>query len=323
MREQFAHLSPSHKIGVVIAIVALFFLSGMLSYVYVTSRALEALPERTATSTTSLHVHNHFADLSLQAKAVYVYNLSQNKELYARNADVSLPLASLTKVMTALAVSEVLDPKTKVTIPHYLGAPMSPTDSLLKGEQWSIRDVMTYTLVVSSNDGAEYLASLADVPLHDTYPLSPATSTTIWRMNDLAQHLGLTSMTFESVSGLDLDATHASSYGSARDVAYMLAYAASSSPDLFSGTIQKTVNLTELNGKTHTIHNTDEALAAIPGVILGKTGYTDLAGGNLAVLFEAGPNTKIVAVVLGSTESGRFDDMKSLVEATVQTMSNP
>ena len=50
-------------------------------------------------------------------------------------------------------------------------------------------------------------------------------------------------------------------------------------------------------------------------MIMGKTGLTDLAGGNLVVLFEAG-GRRYAAVVLGSTEEGRFSDMRQLVATT-------
>ena len=46
---------------------------------------------------------------------------------------------------------------------------------------------------------------------------------------------------------------------------------------------------------------------------MGKTGLTDLAGGNLAVVFDVGLAHPVVAVVLGSTEYGRFEDMQKLV----------
>jgi D-alanyl-D-alanine carboxypeptidase len=47
---------------------------------------------------------------------------------------------------------------------------------------------------------------------------------------------------------------------------------------------------------------------------MGKTGTTDLAGGNLAIVFDIGLAHPITAVVLGSSERGRFTDMRKLVE---------
>jgi D-alanyl-D-alanine carboxypeptidase len=47
---------------------------------------------------------------------------------------------------------------------------------------------------------------------------------------------------------------------------------------------------------------------------MGKTGFTDLAGGNLAIVFDVGLAHPVVAVVLGSSEEGRFSDMQKLVD---------
>jgi D-alanyl-D-alanine carboxypeptidase len=50
----------------------------------------------------------------------------------------------------------------------------------------------------------------------------------------------------------------------------------------------------------------------------GKTGLTDLAGGNLAVIFDIAPNHPVAAVVLGSSEKSRFDDIEKLVDKTLE-----
>ena len=54
--------------------------------------------------------------------------------------------------------------------------------------------------------------------------------------------------------------------------------------------------------------------------VLGKTGFTDLAGGNLAIVFEAGPLYPIAVVVLGSTAEDRFTDVEKLVWATLESL---
>jgi D-alanyl-D-alanine carboxypeptidase len=52
-------------------------------------------------------------------------------------------------------------------------------------------------------------------------------------------------------------------------------------------------------------------------MLLSKTGFTDLAGGNLAIVFDAGVNHPVAVVVLGSTEDSRFTDVSELVGATL------
>ncbi|MBI5004251.1 D-alanyl-D-alanine carboxypeptidase [Candidatus Kaiserbacteria bacterium] len=263
-----------------------------------------------------------FASTTLQASAAYVLDVTDNHILYSLNPDAQLPLASITKVPMALVVSEVLTPEMRLVIPRDTGYPASP-DRLITGDTWRIGDVIDLTLAASSNDGAEILAEAANESLRAKYPLAPiggATSATLWRMNDLAKQLGLSKTYFLNVSGLDESTTQSGAYGSARDVATLFAYAASTSPRLFAGTTQSSFSLMSLNGATATAINTDKALNAIPGIIMGKTGYTDLAGGNLAIVFEPVPGHRVIAVVLGSTETGRFEDMKKLVAATQDTI---
>ena len=74
--------------------------------------------------------------------------------------------------------------------------------------------------------------------------------------------------------------------------------------------------MTDVHGFTHNVENTNTSAAAIPGLIGSKTGFTDLAGGNLAVVFDVGLSRPVIAVVLGSTKETRFTDIEQLVNAT-------
>jgi len=58
-------------------------------------------------------------------------------------------------------------------------------------------------------------------------------------------------------------------------------------------------------------------VGTIPRLLLSKTGYTDLAGGNLALVFDAGIMHPIAVIVLGSSKSARFTDGTALVAATL------
>lgn len=263
---------------------------------------------------------DYFADISVEAKAAVVIDIQSGKTLYEKNADAELPLASLTKVALALAVAEALPANSLITIPYY-AAGADGSEHLLKGERWSVSDVVDFTLIASSNSGARILADATNAAIHDRFPQSPADEAALWRMNDLAKSLGLQSMFFLNVSGLDLSASQAGAYGSAHDVASLFAYAASAEPSLFAGTARDGVLLTSPNGRERaSAQNTNEAQGAISGLIMGKTGLTDLAGGNLAIVFDVGLAHPVVAVVLGSSEKGRFSDMQRLVAATRKTI---
>ncbi len=273
------------------------------------------VPEKAQTAAAAI-APSPFDGIQLISKAAVVIDIQTGKTLYEHNADAQLPLASLTKVAMALAVAEVLPTDDVITIP-YNTLWSSNADPLRKGDRWRVRDVLDYTLIASSNEGADILAAAADDRLHARFPQSPADGATLWRMNDLAQSLGLSGTYFLNVNGLDISTTQSGAYGSARDVAKLFAYAASAQPSLFAGTAEDGELLTSVNGKNTTLPtNTNESRGRISGLIMGKTGLTDLAGGNLAVVYDVGLAHPVVAVVLGSTKDGRFDDIQKLVAAS-------
>jgi D-alanyl-D-alanine carboxypeptidase len=263
-----------------------------------------------------------YPNLSLTATAAIVMDLTDNKVLYALNPDIQLPLASLTKVPLVLAVSDALSPETIITIP-YDTAPSGSLERLVKGGRWKLQDIVDFTLVASSNEGAEILANAANDSIRNKYPDAPENLATIWRMNSIAQGLGLNRTYFLNVSGLDISPTLSGAYGSARDIAALFAYAAASEHlSLFSKTASDGIVLTSVDGRSKArAYNTNEALGQIAGLKMGKTGLTDLAGGNLAVVFDSGSERPVVAVVLGSTREGRFSDIRQLVATTIANSS--
>jgi D-alanyl-D-alanine carboxypeptidase len=268
---------------------------------------------QSASAAEVLQAKDAFVNVSLHAQGALIADIDTGVVLYAHNADTQLPLASLTKVPLVLAVSEVLDPNSIITIGHDTSY-NSKASQLLAGERFKTSDLISYTLVASSNDGAQTLADAADESLNAKYPQANGAGT-VWRMNDLARSLGLTETYFLNPTGLDLSTTQSGAYGSARDVAKLFAYASKSAPQLFEKTATSSIVITSLDGEIAHAENTDEALDAIPGMIMGKTGLTDLAGGNLAVVFTAN-GKRYVAVALGSTEQGRFTDIQQLTAAT-------
>src|SRR3989338_6410683 len=178
-----------------------------------------------------------------------------------------------------------------------------------------------FALVASSNEGASILTEAAEDAILVKYPSATQGGAALWRMNDIAKNLGLSNMVFLNTNGLDESGTQAGAYGSSRDVALLFGYAAQTAPAWFEHTSRDTIVIRAKTGETIPAVNTDEAPPAVPGIIMGKTGYTELAGGNLAVVFEVGPAHPIVAVVMRSTQDGRFSDMKKLVAATVAAIA--
>lgn len=292
--------------------IATFF----LVYAYASERPAES--SQVASAVESLSISG---DLVIEANSALVVELNTGKILFSKNADAPLPLASLAKVPLALAVSEVLLPDDYIIIP-YDTAFTEGGQRLLRGEKWTVRDILHFTLIASSNESAQILADAADAKLHALYPSSVAGEAALWRMNDLVKSLGLAQTHFINVNGLDASETQSGGYGTARDMARLFAYAATVKSNIFAGTTKNGLLLTDTLGGTTSAFNTNQILGDIPGLIMGKTGFTDLAGGNLVVVFDAGLSQPVVAVVLGSSKDGRFRDMRTLVSAARASISH-
>lgn len=258
-----------------------------------------------------------YSDLSLSAKSVYVYDLKGKRELYAYNGNAQLPLASLTKIMTVVTALPLLQEGVTIAIlPEFL---KSEGDSgLFPNERFRLNDLLDLTLIGSSNDGASALAAVAGARAQVNEALNSGPAEFVKMMNQKAHELGLLQTYFLNPTGLDESGYVSGAYGSARDVALLFSYAISAYPRLFEATTREHLDFESLSEITHKVKNTNKFVGKIPSLLASKTGYTDLAGGNLVIAFDAGPNQPIVIAVLGSTEEGRFEDAEKLVWASLE-----
>jgi len=246
----------------------------------------------------------------IEADAAYVWDIKTKRVLYEKNADTPLPLASITKLMTALVAYELVTEDTTVSVP-LRAAQQESAHGLTIGEQFTLNDLLTLSLVSSANDAAYTLANSIGALL------GPADATTqfVTAMNIRAEELGLSSLTFSNTTGLDIPGPKAGGIGSARDVSLLLAYMLEQYPSLLSTSTDATARVYNTDGTPHTIENTNPITTELPNLLASKTGYTDLAGGNLTIAFDAGFNRPIVITVLGSSREGRFTDVATLIAA--------
>lgn len=269
-----------------------------------------AVPVAAEQAESSADPYEHVA---LTARAAYVWDVREQRALYQKNASLELPLASLTKLMTALVAAEALHEDALVEITA--DAIRQDGDSFMaEGERFRFSDLAALTLVTSSNDGAYALAAAAGRALAGTSD-TPA-DTFVAAMNEKAAEIELTGTEFLNPTGLDLDEQTGGAYGSVRDVAFLMEYLVVEHPEVLAGTREATGIIFDQAGLRFHATNTNEIVAEIPGLIGSKTGFTDLAGGNLAIAYDAGLNRPIVIAVLGSTREGRFSDMATLIAHT-------
>ncbi len=255
-----------------------------------------------------------FNNLDLQAKSVYVFDVVEKKVIFKKNEFAQFPLASLTKMMMALTATDLFPANSHVTIKKEFLQEEGDT-GLLVDESWKLKDLLDFSLVVSSNDGARSVASVVGAMDLKTDNYDMGRKDFIEKMNDEARTLGLKQTYFVNESGLDEGET-SGGYGSALDVGKLMEYILKNKPQLLEATKYENLTIDSINAE-HTVKNTNIDIGNIPGLIASKTGYTDLAGGNLAIAFDASIGRPIIVVVLGSTIDGRFDDISKLVQASL------
>ena len=249
------------------------------------------------------------------AKSAYVFDIKENKVLYKKNEFIQLPLASLTKLMMALTASRLFPVNSKVIIKkEFLSA--EGDSGLFADESWRLSDLLDFSLMVSSNDGARSIASVVGAFDLKTEDYILGRRDFITKMNLLAKELDLKQTYFTNESGLDVGGV-SGGYGSAIDVANLMKYILKNYPDILEATKYQSLEILSLT-KIHKAENTNIDINKIPNLIASKTGYTDMAGGNLAVAFDASIGRPVIVVVLGSSVDGRFNDVSALVKASLE-----
>lgn len=249
-----------------------------------------------------------FNDVVISAKAAIVLDPQTGEIIYSKNINQAMPLASITKIMTALVAEELipLPEATTVTITKEDLRPEGDS-GLIVGQTWKLKDLINFSLISSSNDGIHAVARTAG---------EIAKTDFIAAMNRRAKELHLTQTSFRNESGLDINSnSEVSAFGSAEDVAQLFAYVTNNKPELIEATKNKNMLVADANNKTRVANNTNEVTDQIPSLLASKTGYTDLSGGNLAVVFDRGLDQKAIVVVLGSTQEARFTDVVTLAKA--------
>ena len=268
-----------------------------------TSPETTALPAAAVTAAPK----DPFEGLNLTGQAAIVVDLSNGQTLYSQNADARLPLASLTKLITFFEAQRVLSPQSLVTMSSTSLA-QDGDYGFVQGETFTYQDLAKLALTNSSNDAAEAIAEAAAQATGQTIPAYMATA---------INAAGLSHTSATNSTGLDLSLTEAGAYGSARDVAKLAQEFLAAAPVISEATTHSAVTIYSTAGVAHSLSNTNPDVSSLTGLLLSKTGYTDLAGGNLAVIFDAGINHPVAVVVLGSTHDARFTDVEKLMHATL------
>lgn len=231
----------------------------------------------------------------LAAGSAVLVDLDSGKVLFDRAGGRRRPIASITKIMTALLVLESATPVDEVIASEGAVAAEGAELGLEEGERIPVRELLYALLLQSANDAAVALAE----------HVSGSVDAFVDRMNEGARDLALTDTRFASPNGLD-----DSGYSSALDVAAITVEAFRS--ETFAETVRaKTRAIAAPDGSARRIQNRNALLWLYPDSIGVKTGYTAAAGFCLVAAAER-EGLRLGAVVLGAPDDA-FSDAAALL----------
>lgn len=221
----------------------------------------------------------------VEASSSYVaIDVNSGRLLEGSNAHAELPIASLTKVWTALTVLDASNLNEEITISTQAASQEGSSLYLKAGEVWTVESLLYGLLLQSGNDAAYALAEHAGGSVEGFVKM----------MNDKMQFAGLENSHFTNPSGLH----HDDHYSSAIDMANMLRLALKNE-DFEKIASAKTFRPKERNviwkNKHKLLHYSDQAIA-------GKTGYTKRAGRTLVTYFKDGSKEIIVVTLNNSND---------------------
>ncbi len=239
--------------------------------------------------------------LPLRSKAAVVLDTKKGEVLFEKNIEQEFPIASLTKLMSALVFLNThpdLDDIVTITIADANGRGKS---QLRVGEMFTLGDLLHASLMSSSNRATKALARVSG--------LSPLEFVAF--MNRKAKELGLENTFFCEPTGLDEN-----NRSTALDCAKLLYFALQDSV-IASISGKTTYDVVSLNPgrRRHRIRSTNKLLFSSLNVRGGKTGYNGASGWCLGTLVEGEEGKEMVAVILGApTKHTRFKEIRSIVE---------
>ncbi len=210
-------------------------------------------------------------DFDAPAQAAYLLEANSGRVLYAKNENARLPMASTTKVMTALLAIESGRLEETVTVADEAVGTEGSSMYLKKGETIPLIDLVYGLMLTSGNDAAVAIAFFLDGGIEAFAS----------RMNAKAAELGLADTHFVTPNGLH-DKDH---YTTAKDLA-RLGAAALENPE-FSEIVAAQYHRTG-GSNPHTLKNKNRLLWEYEGGIGVKTGYTKAAGKCLVFAAERG-----------------------------------
>jgi serine-type D-Ala-D-Ala carboxypeptidase (penicillin-binding protein 5/6) len=234
-------------------------------------------------------------DVSMKAGALVG---GEGRVLGGRPPNARRPMASITKVMTAVIALEHSSPADEVVVPADAVRVGQSSAGLVAGEKLTMRELLEALLVKSGNDAGIAIAT----------HVAGSEEQFVEMMNAKAKELGLSDTHFANSHGLDAEGH----YTTANDLAVLARYAMTN--PVFGDIVKRTTVTIGKGKRRKTLHTTDQLLGVYNGAVGIKTGFTSGAGYSVVSAAQRHGVT-LYAVVLGTeSDRTRFTDAKALLD---------
>lgn len=242
----------------------------------------------------------------LNARSAIIFDRETKTVLYEKNSKEKRPMASTTKIMTAIVTLENADLSKIVTISRKAAGTGGSRLGLKVNDKITLEHLLYGLMLCSGNDSAVAIAETVGGSVEGFASM----------MNKKAKELGLTNTNFFTPHGLD----NSNHYTTALELAKLTDYALKNKK---FASIVNTKNYTVyINGYPKQLNNTNELLGNMEGVNGVKTGFTNGAGRCLVTSCTRN-DKQIITVVLGDdTKKMRTTDSIKLIEYAFQNFED-
>lgn len=237
-------------------------------------------------------------ELNLDSKIALIYDRASGRILYEKNGNKQTPMASTTKIMTAIVVLENANLKDTVTINSKAAGTGGSRLGLKKNDKITVNDLLYGLMLRSGNDAAVALATYVGGSIEGFAQM----------MNEKAKELGLVNSHFVVPHGLDIEGHYTTAYELAKMADYALKI------EKFKEIVSTQYTTIYINGYAKAIKNTNQLLGSVAGVYGVKTGFTNGAGRCLVSSCKR-VDLDIITVIIGAnTTKQRTADTIKLIQ---------
>ena len=237
-------------------------------------------------------------EISLDSRIALIYDRASGRILYEKNGNKQTPMASTTKIMTAIVVLENANLTDVVTINSKAAGTGGSRLGLKKNDKITVNDLLYGLMLRSGNDAAIALATHVGGSVEGFAEM----------MNNKAKELGLVNSHFIVPHGLDNDGHYTTAYELAKMADYAL------NIDKFKEIVSTRNTTIYINGYAKAINNTNQLLGSVSGVYGVKTGFTNGAGRCLVTACKRDDLDVITVIIGANTTKQRTSDTIKLIQ---------